>query len=379
MLRALIALGALVGVSACYQDDLGGPNPGGRPIAKVLFTDAPFPFDTVQSVNMYIVSVAASTAADTNAPGGQQWVTITEPRQRVDLIALQQGATALVGQGELDAAQYRAVRVIVDVDQSDIRFTDGSQAVVHWGGGGEQAIHAFVEAALAVPDTGADIVIDFDVGRSFNYNDFGDGSFTFLPWIRAVNRAATGAIAGTVLAEATPVENATVLAYGATEGTWHVRSTGKTDASGFYRIAYLLPGTYIVAVEPPAGSGLGSALDSNVAVVAGAETSHDVSLGAYQGTVYIIGASSMLVDRTNQLEAVVVNSEGEQVPDPAVTWSNLNPAVLQLDDGGGTFASVTSLAVGQGRVVAASGGLADTLLITVSADSAQGSARPSRR
>ncbi|MGH7529552.1 MAG: DUF4382 domain-containing protein [Gemmatimonadales bacterium] len=387
---SLAVLGVVAGAFACYEDDLGGPDTGnGKPIAKVLVTDAPFPFDTVQSVNMYIVSVAASTAADTSAPGGQQWVTIAEPRRRVDLIALQQGATTLVGEGELDAAQYRAVRVIVDVDQSDIRYKDGSLAVVHWGGGGEQAIHAFVEQALAVPEAGAGtgagieadtaaIVIDFDVGRSFHYNDFGDGSFTFLPWIRAVDRAATGSIAGNILSGTTPVENATVSAYGASEGTWQIRSTGMSDTAGHYRIAYLLPGTYIVAVEPPSGSGLGSDLDSNVVVTAGVETQHSLSLGAYEGAVYIAGASSMLVNRTNELEAVVVDAQQQRVPNPVVDWNNLDPETLQLEHSGGQFASVTSLAVGQGRVVATSGDLSDTLLITVAADTSQPSARPRR-
>jgi len=55
-----------------------------------------------------------------------------------------------------------------------------------------------------------------------------------------------------------------------------------------------LPGTYIVGVEPPSGSNFSSALDSNVAVNRGAETTHNVTLSAFRGDVFILGASSML-------------------------------------------------------------------------------------
>lgn len=371
------------GAAACYQDDTTALP--ATSLTRVLFTDAPFPFDTVQSVDIYVVSVAASTQPDTGSSAdSMQWVTITEPRQRIDLLTLQQGTTTLLGEGEIPADQYRAVRLIIDTDSSRIRFADGSDALVHWGGAGQQAIHAFVEAAVAVPEQGAEIVIDFDVGRSFHYNDLGDGGFNFFPWIRAVNRAATGSIAGLVRSDTAsanpgPIALASVSAYGASQGTWQVFSTGRTDAAGHYRLAYLLPGTYIVAVDPPPSGGFAASLDSNVAVSQGVETQHSVTLSAFRGAVFIIGAGSMLVGRTNQLEAIVVNDQHQQVPDAAVTWQNLDTVVLGLRDSL-RYAFVTSRAVGTGRVVATSGGLTDTLVIQVAADTSQPSAmRPHLR
>ena len=366
-------------VAACYQDDAAALA-GAPSLTRVLFTDAPFPFDTVQSVNIYVVSVAASTQPDTGSSAdSMHWVTITEPKRRIDLLALQQGTTTLVGQGEIPADRYRAVRVIIDVDSSNVRFADGSAAVVNWGGGGgggQQAIHAFVEAALQVPQQGTEIVIDFDVGRSFHYNDFGDGSFNFFPWIRAVNHAATGALAGIVRGASdtgspAPLENATVSAYGASQGTWQIFSTARTDALGHYRLAYLLSGTYIVQTTPPRSGGWATAYDSGLVVTQGGETAHNVTVPRFHGSVYVLGASSMLVGRTNQLEAIVVNSQNQQEPNPVVTWANLNPSVLSLTDSArtGKYAWVSSLAVGTGRVVATSGSLSDTLVITVAPDS----------
>ncbi len=370
------------GVAACYQDDTTAA-PGARSLTRVLFTDAPFPFDTVQSVDIYIVSVAASTQPDTGGSAdSMQWVTIAEPRKRIDLLTLQQGTTTLVGEGAIPADQYGAVRLIIDTDSSRIRFADGSDALVHWGGAGQQAIHAFVEAAVAVPEQGAEIVIDFDVGRSFHYDDLGDGAFNFFPWIRAVNRAATGSIAGLVRSDTSsgspgPITNAGVSAYGARQGTWQIFSTGRTDAAGHYRLAYLLPGTYIVAVDPPPSGGFAASRDSNVVVSRGVETDHSVTLSAFRGAVYIVGAGSMLVGRTNQLQAIVVNAQNQQVPDAAVTWQNLDTVILGLRDSL-RYAFATSHAVGTGRVVATSGGLADTLVIQVAADTSQPSARPAR-
>jgi len=376
---ALTALAVAALVGGCYEDDGGGPATS-KPLAKVLMTDAPFPFDTVQSVDVYVVSIAASTQPDTGSSADSlQWVTITEPRQRINLLTLQQGTTALLGEGEIPADQYRAVRVIIDTDSSEIRFTDGSAALVHWGGTGHQAIHAFVEAAVAVPEEGAEIVIDFDVGRSFHYDDLGDGGFNFFPWVRAVNRAATGSIAGTVRSDSSggspgPIVHATVSAWGASQGTWQIFSTGTTDAAGHYRLAYLLPGTYIVGVDPPASSTFSSSLDSNVAVARGVETQHSVTLSAFRGAVFILGASSMLVGRTNRLEAIVVNDQHQQDPNALVAWQNLDSAVLSLRDSL-RFTYVTSRTIGTGRVIATSGVLADTLVIRVVADTSQPSSR----
>lgn len=375
MSRLSFVVLAAVLIGGCYKDDSSGPG-NRRPLARVLMTDAPFPFDTVQSVDIYVVSVDVSTQPDTGSSADTMtWVNVTQPRRKINLLTLQQGDTALMGSGEVPVAQYRAVRVIIDADSSEIRFRGGSPALVHWGGAGQQAIHAFVEAAMAVPEEGANIVIDFDVGRSFHYDDLGDGGFTFLPWIRAVNQAATGSIAGIVSSDTSsgapgPVAHATVSAWGGGPGNWYIYSTGTTDAAGHYRLAYLLPGTYIVGVDPPSATGLAADLDSNVVVTRGVETQHSITLSAFHGSIYILGASSMLNGRTNQLEAIVVNAQHQQDTTAPVAWQNLDTAVLGLVPNG-RFAAVTSKAVGSGRIVASSGALVDTLRIFVAADTSQ--------
>lgn len=377
MSRLLTTLLAVATLSvACYQDDTTGA-PNGSPMTNVLLTDAPFPFDTVQGVNVYVISVSVSTQADTGGSAdSMSWVEVTAPHRQINLLELQQGDTALLGGDEIPAGQYRAVRLILDGDSSNIRYKDGSLALVNWGGSGRQAIHAFVEAAVDVGIEGADIVIDFDVGRSFRYNELGDGAFNFLPWIRAVNRTETGNIAGVVSGPGGAVNGATVSAWGGGPSNWYIYSTGVTDAAGHYRLAYLLPGTYIVGVDPPSGTSLGAVLDSSVAVNKGLETTHNVTLSVFSGSLLIQGASSMLLNKTNRLEAFVVDAQHQQDPTAAVAWQNLDTAVLGLTayPESTHVARVTSKIIGTGRIVATSGSFADTLVIHVAADTSGPSA-----
>jgi hypothetical protein len=274
--------------AACYKDDAtGGLSPSRKPMAKVLLTDAPFPFDSVQSVQVYILSIAVSTHSDTGTSAdSMHWVTVASPHRQIDLLTLQQGLTDSLGIGQVTADQYKAVLLTLNVDSSaGIRFKNGSQAVVHWNGSGQQSYGSFVEAPIAVPDTGAVIVIDFDVARSFPYNNRGDGAFDFFASMRAVNRAATWSIAGTVQHDTSvggsigPVADATVSAWTGGPANWFVLSTGKTDATGHYRLAYLLPGTYMISVDAPLGNNtFKPAVDSSVAVNRGFETTHNVTL-----------------------------------------------------------------------------------------------------
>ena len=118
-----------------------------------------------------------------------------------------------------------------------------------------------------------------------------DSSFIFMPVLHAVDAARTGTISGSVRAVSAggaPVADASVTVYlgvpTSPENTWAVLATGRTDSVGAFRIAYLTrsawwtstgwgpAATYIVAVDPPGGTGLGRVLVPNVTVVAGDTT-----------------------------------------------------------------------------------------------------------
>ncbi len=370
---------ALLAAGGCYQDEPGSIGPGtAKPIAKVLLTDAPFPYDSVASVNVYVVSVAASTDPDTTGDAG--WETIAQPGKVFDLLSLQQGTTALLGEGQLSGKLYRAIRVVIDANASSVLWKNGSAARVNWPfpGSGLIALHTQVEEPLALITDASqvEIVIDWDVGRSFLYNYYDStGSFTLIPWLRAVHKAFTGTLAGTVTSDYSgatrAIANANVSVYGGdpnrSASTWYLVATGRSDAAGFYRVAFLGSGTYIVRVEQPDYPFLAASITPAVEIVAGDTTNLPVSLteaGAGGAFLQITGPTSVGVGGRITLFAAVGDASGAPVPNPSVSWTSSDPAVAEVL-GIGDTASVTGRQPGLATITAASDTLSDSLTIQV--------------
>lgn len=376
ILALVLALGAGL---ACYEDDSLAGGPQGRALARVLLTDAPFPYDSVAAVDVYIVRIEASAQFDTSGSGS--WTTIAVPRRRFNLLTLQQGTTALLGEGELAAGQYAAIRMVLNTDSSGVRWTNGSAATVDWqnGSADEMTLHALVEAPVPVAADGsagaAEIVIDFDVGRSFFFDFFGTREFTFVPWIRAVHTSITGSIAGTVTSAHTgasaPVRNANVTVYRGDSllplELRTVAATGRTDAAGQYRVAFLRSGTYIVRVEQPELPVLAPAEAAGLVVVAGQTTPHAVVLppagggGAY---LRISGPGAVGVGGTIVLHAAMGDEQGAPVANPGLSWSVSDTGLVSVRDSGGA-AVVWGKRPGVALVIATSGAEADTARIQV--------------
>lgn len=362
-----------------------GTNPDSLAGARVLLTDAPFPFDMVQSVNIHIVSVAASAETDTTVLT-REWVTVAEPDKRFDLLELQQGKTAIVAEGNLPADQYKAVRLVIDTDRSDIILQDGSEASVQWGGHGEQALHALVEVPfwLLTGPIDSDIVIDFDVGRSFQYFD---NRFVFIPWIRAVIEAATGTLTGTVrgtpgeVEVLKPVPGAIITVYDgdpAYRSTWWVVATARSDGDGNFSVHYLSGGDYIVEAVAPASSEFeGVAIKIDVVVDAGTEVDVPLMLGVSDVTLpeprlRILGPTILVEGYSGVLQAVRLEADGDTIYDELVEaqWLNGNPAVLKLE-GTGTQVTITGLIPGTAPVFATDGVLSDSVVVHVVEDSSR--------
>ena len=265
-LAALLA--ATSALAACrHADSVAGR---GGALARVMLADAPFPYDSVTAVNVFVTRIAASTGTDSSGT----WTTIVEPNRAIDLLAFQQGAAADLGQGTLDPATYRSIAITIDPARSSIMH--GARTVpVDWHGSGLQTFHSDVEGTLDVPAAGATIVIDFDVGRSFHPrlapDSSGTSGYDFIPWTRAVIEGATGRISGTVTCHRAggdaPLGNATLFAFSGPPGA-RTFSTGRTRADGSYTIAFLVPGSYDVQMEALASSACTGAT-ATAAVTAG--------------------------------------------------------------------------------------------------------------
>ncbi len=369
----LLATALLLG-GGCYQDDTSGPATH-KPLAKVLLTDAPFPYDSVSSVNLHVVRIEASTQMDTS---GGDWVVIAEPRQTFDLLQLQQGTTAILGEGQIPAGEYHAIRMTIDTSLSSIRSPAG-QIPVNWNnysGSNEMPLYASVDYPVNVSSEGAEIVIDFDLGRSFRWAYYGTGEFTLFPWLRALSSAATGTIAGTVTTNYNgpiePVPNASVTVCSRSpcdsESATNVVASGRSDNAGRYKVAFVRAGTYTVRIERADHPWLDPVTTPTVQVTTADTATLSVVLpqagsgGAY---INVSGATSVGVGGTIVLTVAVGDASGHPVVNPSVTWTSDNPAIAEVSSGTDSATIVTGHQAGFATITATSGGLSDAITIQV--------------
>jgi hypothetical protein len=235
--------------AACGVSETG---PGGPVEGKtaVFLTDAPFPFERIERVDIYIAEIALSPQADTSE-GLPDWVTVAEPERTFNLLDLQNGSTALLGEADVPPGQYRAVRVTFDPDRSSMTDRDGRHPAIDWQAKGDApSLFGLVEEPMAIDENGEDIVIDFDVGRSFLPDGSTDG-FLFIPFLRAITRAGSGAIEGTLVNQDTgdPISLAAVsihYAFDSVAALGPLLSTARSDQSGAFKASFLRPGRYAV-------------------------------------------------------------------------------------------------------------------------------------
>lgn len=255
-------------------------NGGGVGGVKVLLTDSPFPFDLVARADLFIVRVVAGTDSGSTGSTCSGATTIAEPKRRFDLLALQHGTTAPMGEGSLSDGSYGAVCITINTDSSSLTLKDGTvlrhdtDPGINWSATGERIIKADIFQPIAVVDTAATFVIHFDVGESFI--PFADvtpvgprGWFFYVPAIDVMDLATTGAISGTVVGgpgTPAPVANASIRAMlgdsSMAPDTWFVAATGATDPLGHFKLAFLSPSSrwtgpgwvYIVEAHPPSTS-----------------------------------------------------------------------------------------------------------------------------
>ncbi len=104
------------GMSVDTQPDAG------KGALAVRLTAARLAFVTVQAVNLYVVRVE-TRRMPSDEPDG--WVTLAETNSIVDVMTIQNGATALLGMTRVDTGRYAAVRLVVDPSRSSLTLKDG--------------------------------------------------------------------------------------------------------------------------------------------------------------------------------------------------------------------------------------------------------------
>lgn len=284
-LFAAFAMAAFA-IGAC--SDSSGTGTG---LLTVRLTDAPFPFSEVASVDVFVVRVDAKQAETTDEEAADEtdhdgWITIATPNALINLLDLGSGKTMNLGATTLATGVYRSFRLILDTDQSSITLKDGSEPPIYFPSAGQSGIKVKLDEPIELTEDGSVMTLDFDIGRSFvmRGNSSANG-FNFTPVINAVAQDITGSVTGSVHANtadgpAVPDATVEVLTAGSLindADPTHIVRTTKTDASGNFRIAFLLPGTYVLRATPPAASGFKPALlPGGLTITAQTETQNQI-------------------------------------------------------------------------------------------------------
>ncbi len=254
----------------------------GNGMTTVLLTDAPFPYDQVSRVDLYIERIGAGVTTDT---GGNPPGTIVAPHKTFNLLALSNGAAADLGSGPLLSGEYVQIWVTINADSSSITLKDNTVLTsghgINWGAPSVFTLVMFTDPPLQITEQGAVVVLDVNLGRSFRPLNLADASagFDFIGYVMALNTAMTGALRGTVIGPGDgPIPDASVSllkvnpVYPSDTATWGVFGTTRTDATGAFKMPYVHPDTdFVLLVEAPVSSVYG-AVAGPVAVTRGVET-----------------------------------------------------------------------------------------------------------
>ncbi len=170
----LTAVAGLSLLGACGASDSGS----GTGTLAVQLTDAPFPSDSVKSVDVWVLRVDArqadadSAAADSASGGG--WTTVASPNASVNLLAYQNGNALPLGSGTLTAGNYLGFRLVIDPSKSSLTLQNGqvltatSTPSVSFPSGSTTGIKIVLTKPVTVAaHAPTPMLVDFQVNNSF--------------------------------------------------------------------------------------------------------------------------------------------------------------------------------------------------------------------
>ena len=199
--RLFFSLALFLGALASCSDSSMGPDQGR---IAVRLTDAPFPLDQVQSIDMFIVRVEARVQPVTEADADEDvddsdassdgWIVLATPNASFDLMDLQNGVNVLLGETSVAAGTYQSIRLILDTDRSGVTLKDGmilngtSTPSIVFPSAGRSGIKVLFTTPIEV-DEGqtTEVLLDFDAEESFvvRGNTILQNGLLFKPVIKA--------------------------------------------------------------------------------------------------------------------------------------------------------------------------------------------------
>src|SRR5262245_19183457 len=247
----------------------GGGGGSGPTMLRVFVTDAPFPFQFVESATVTINEVRVHQG------GGAAWTPVFTGSNTIDLVPLTTGVAELLVEAEVPPGTYDMVRLLVDagtvtltdaaVVQGDSHTFTTENGGMKFPSGAQTGIKVNIENDIVVT-TGlsSDLTLDFDLSKNFVFNgpvthQPGVRRVIFTPHVKATNTSTMGSITLDVFSDAftpldttddTPIEGATVSAFTAGADMTTDAPVGTTfSAADGSATLHLVPGTYDLLVE----------------------------------------------------------------------------------------------------------------------------------
>jgi len=225
----------------------GGSSGSDSGTLRVALTDAPACGFNAVNVTIQKVRVhKSSTASDTDAG----WADITlSPAKRVDLLTLQNGVLAELGQVPLETGKYTQMRLVLAPNDAaaplanSVVPTGGSEVALSTPSGVQTGLKLNVDIDVAANQI-VDVVLDFDACKSVVHAG-ASGNFLLKPVIAVTPRFISG-VSGFVAA---------VLANGNTtvslEQAGVVVKSTSPDSTGKFLLQPVSPGTYDLVLTAP--------------------------------------------------------------------------------------------------------------------------------
>ena len=227
------ALTVAAGLLACE----GGAGPQMSHVF-VRLTDAPAP--ELASAQVWISQVYL-----VGSDGTSRFTIPISPSTEYDLLDFQGGVTALLGDITIPAGDYAQLRMIVDsalVTLKSSLFSNGTDTVtLKVPSGPQTGIKVEFGGPVHIAPGQTDLVVDFDVSRSFVFQGPATGPYgaSFKPVLHGVVQDIAGSISGT----STP---ATAVLFAINASNDRVASATADATSGAYKLMFLPPATYTV-------------------------------------------------------------------------------------------------------------------------------------
>lgn len=237
-LPAFLLIFSLTALLSCG----GSTDEGDLGLVRINLTDAPGPFEAVEvTVNEVSIHFAEGTGEDEG-----EWIIFPMESQVFDLMNLQNGRTALLGEEHLEPGIYSQIRLKIDAASVTI---DGEEHDLDVPVGAKSGLKLNLFGFVVESGLEYDMVIDFDASRSVFIKGPEDNptGYQLQPVIRATFEANTGAIEGSI-SDVTNLPTVMAITGTDTVGTIPDGTTGE------FLLGYLPAATYTVEASDTTGA-----------------------------------------------------------------------------------------------------------------------------